>query len=210
MRSQVESDETGDAPLHVQLRLALRRKQNAVHRGIAAKPLLDQDAYAGLRWLLAESPPSDQLIVLDTDPNQPQRDTVIPLNPFTLGARRMMLISPRYVAMQEGSGVAFVTYFAQDLLPATNEKLRYQYLALANDAEYLVSMDLPISTAVVPNTLDEFVFPINRETQFRAYVLDMNAQLYALSPSDWEPSLDVLDALAASLHIVGDSWGSQS
>ena len=115
------------------------------------------ESLAKLRALLRDQPDLTGPILESVDPNQPQEDIFLPKDPLFLGARRMMIAAAHYVEMQGGHGVAFVTFYAQDLLPITNEGIFYNFLALTDDGEYVVTVRLPIRAAVLPDTYDDFV-----------------------------------------------------
>lgn len=167
------------------------------------------ESLAELRVLLAEQPDLTEPIRESTDPNQPQDEIAFPQDPLFLGARRLVIAAPHYVEMQSGLGVAFVTFYAQDLLPVTNDAIFYNFLGLANDGQYYVMVRLPINSAILPDTFDDFEFPDNDQFSdwgagYDAYIDDITGQLNALESDDWQPSMDTLDSIIGSLAITGD------
>ncbi|MEZ4769238.1 MAG: META domain-containing protein [Caldilineales bacterium] len=103
------------------------------------------------------------------------------------------------------TGYRFVGRWAQDANPVTNQGLRYVYQGFTNDGQYLVSFVYPVSTGAVPADASQIA-----QEDWDAFNADpmgvistTASSLNALAPSDWEPDLDTLDALVASLEIKG-------
>ncbi|MEA3338204.1 MAG: META domain-containing protein [Chloroflexota bacterium] len=103
------------------------------------------------------------------------------------------------------NGYRFVGRWAQSPNPVTNQGLRYAYQGFTNDGEYLVSFFYPVTTAALPDTAGEI--PQEEMDQvsgdIEGYLENSAAALNELAASDWEPDLETLDALVASLEIDG-------
>lgn len=104
------------------------------------------------------------------------------------------------------TGYRFVGRWAQDANPVTNQGLRYVYQGFTNDGQYLVSFFYPVRTDALPDSIDDLdaddvnaFYSDNPMPKIEATAADLNA----LAPSDWEPDLETLDALVASLEISG-------
>ena len=103
------------------------------------------------------------------------------------------------------TGYRFVGRWAQDANPVTNQGLRYVYQGYSNDGKYLVSFVYPVSTDALPADVGQM--PQEAMDQFNndptSAISAAAGDLNALAPSDWEPDLETLDALVASLEITG-------
>ena len=103
------------------------------------------------------------------------------------------------------TGYRFVGRWAQDANPVTNQGLRYVYQGFTNDGQYLVSFWYPVTTDAAPADVSQI--PQEDWDVFNADpmgVISTTADaLNALPPADWEPDLETLDALVASLEIKG-------
>ena len=103
------------------------------------------------------------------------------------------------------TGYRFVGRWAQDANPVTNQGLRYVYQGYSNDGKYLVSFVYPVSTDALPADVGQM--PQEAMDQFNndptSAIATAAGDLNALAPSDWEPDLETLDALVASLEITG-------
>lgn len=170
------------------------------------------ESLAKLRALLRDHRDLTGPILELFDPNQPHEGIFLPEDPLFLGARRMLIADAHYVDMQQGQGVAFVTFYAQDLLPVNNEGIFYNYLALTDDGEYFVTMRLPIGAAILPDTYEDFEFPnvdsfgvpVGWAENYGGYRTQTTNELDALAPDDWEPSMDTVDSIVSSILVVGD------
>lgn len=170
------------------------------------------ESLAELEVLLEEQPEFNEPVVETTDPNQPPAEIAFPQDPLFLGARRFVVAAPHYIESDEGLGVAFVTFYAQDLLPVTNDSIFYNFLGLAADGEYYLMVRLPIRTEILPDTYDDFEFPnidqfgvpVGWADSYGSYIADITSQLTSLNPDEWEPSMNVLDDIVRSIQIVGD------
>jgi hypothetical protein len=105
----------------------------------------------------------------------------------------------------EGSGIRYLTGFAQDMGVMDDAGLIYTYQAMTDDEEYWVSVVFPIHSSVLPSNagwppegMTEYEFAANYET----YVADHVAALDAEATADFAPSIDALDALVESISIA--------
>ena len=103
------------------------------------------------------------------------------------------------------NGFRFVGRFAQDATPLTNEWLRYIYQGLTNDGRYLVAFFFPVRTDALPDAIEE-ITPEEQQAFAQdglGYLENKARSLDTLPGAEWEPDLDALDALIASLEISG-------
>ncbi len=110
----------------------------------------------------------------------------------------------RVVPFQNGSGIRFLTLYAQYFAPVNNQDVFYTYQALTADGQYWVSAILPVNHAMLPPNADN---PPGGQTweqfgnNYEPYITDMVNQLNAQPPESFLPSLTLLDALAQSIII---------
>lgn len=125
------------------------------------------------------------------------------------GGRNDLAVQQGYVtAMAESaskSGFRFVGRWMQSPNPVTNQGLRYVYQGFTNDGRYLVAFFSPIGTSALPATSGDV--PADQMSQFNsdpaAYMAAQAEALNKLAPADWQPIIDKLDAVVASLRIAG-------
>ena len=142
---------------------------------------------ADLKALLAAKP----AVITDSIP-------VLPPIP----AAQVFHAQTRYLDFQNGSGVGFVTHYAQDVSPVTAERLFYTFQGLTNDGQYVVVVLAPVTTALLPAqanmdgpTYDEFA------KNYETYLTDLVAQLDGLLPAAYTPDLTLIDELVKSIEI---------
>jgi heat shock protein HslJ len=101
-------------------------------------------------------------------------------------------------------GYRFVGRWAQDANPVTNDNLRYVYQGFTNDGKQLVSFWYPVSSPALPDSVADL--PESEMELFnsdpQAYITSQVEMLNALPVTGFEPNLDTLDALVASLRIT--------
>jgi len=107
----------------------------------------------------------------------------------------------------QGQGIRYVSDspYRQQKGVWTNDTTGYYYQALTEDGSFYISMFWPVSTESLPNTSAEAdegdkAQASNPETS-AAYQEAIRTTLNDLSASDWDPSLERLDALAASIQF---------
>lgn len=119
----------------------------------------------------------------------------------------------REVEFQNGSGLRFLTQFNQGVVPISNREAFYAFQGLTGDGQYYVAAVLPVRIGILPNTGDPgetvppggFAFPDWNSpdfiTQFETYLTSVDAALEAAPAGDFAPSMDLLDAMIASILI---------
>jgi len=141
-----------------------------------------------------------------TDGVTPEPDTWMPLLPPP-GSLMDRWVQYLELDFTQGQGVRYVSDspYRQQYGVWANDTTGYYYQALTEDGSFYISLFWPVSTDSLPNTADEADEGVkaeatNPETS-AAYQEAIRTMLNDLSASDWDPSLDDLDALAASIQF---------
>jgi len=136
----------------------------------------------------------------------PEPDTWMPLLPPP-GSLMDRWVQYLKLDFTQGQGVRYVSDspYRQQMGVWANNTTGYYYQALTEDGSFYISLFWPVSTDSLPNTADEAdegakAEATNPETN-AAYQEAIRTTLNDLSASDWDPSLDDLDALAASIQF---------
>lgn len=136
--------------------------------------------------------------------NQSPTPGQIPVAPVP-NASQVYQAQVQYLPFSGGTGVRFVTSYAQDVSPITNDDLIYIYQGLTNDGKYWVSLYYPVTTAALPNSIqDTQVTGENYDVfakNYTTYISDLTTKLNNLTPDDFGPSLNGLDSMVKSLTI---------
>lgn len=117
-------------------------------------------------------------------------------------AGQMLHAQVKFFDFSGGSGVRYLTQFAQALVPINNNELLYTFQGLTGDGKYYVSAVLPVrlfglpANAMVDDSLpDEF---------FDNYELYINETVQMLNQKDedaYQLDLSKLDAMIASIEV---------
>lgn len=126
------------------------------------------------------------------------------------GAVNDLAVQGRYLDFGAWDGIRFVGRFAQGPIPVTNEDLRYIFQGFAGeDDEFFVAFFYPVTSPTLPLTIEE-VTPDGMallELDPFGYMEERAAALNHLTAADWQPDLELLDALIGSLQYGGQETG---
>ena len=170
---------------------------------LVAYELLSDDAER-LRTLLADRPDLATFTTVHGDQG------VEPLPLLGLyGAATVLQARPQYIDAPGVSGISYVGAYAQDVAPFDSGSFWYLFQGLSTDGETYVSVTWVLDTDLFPkqaNVRDYDSFT----RRYAAYVTESIATLGDAAPDAFDPSLDVLDALARSITLPGAAVGSPS
>jgi hypothetical protein len=109
------------------------------------------------------------------------------------------------VPFASGSGIRYLTQYAQFADPINNHELFYTYQGLSADGKDWISAILPTSMASLPadgNTPPNGQSAEQFSNGFNSYLADMTTQLNAQAPGAFAPTLAQLDMLISSLNVT--------
>ncbi len=137
----------------------------------------------------------DRLLLLIQDrPESPEEFPFLPL----WNAAPLFHSNLRYLPFKNGSGLRYLTQFAQDVLPINNYDLFYTYQGITADQRWYVAAVLPVNHPALPNRIEDADWEISDP---ESYYAQIEAQLSAEADESFIPPLSLLDALIASLRI---------
>ena len=152
-------------------------------------------------WLQAQLAARPALPQFDSETGQ--RAEVIDL-PYR-NAAQLVRASQRYLDFENGSGIRFISYYAQMTAELGNGFV-YTFNGITDDGRYFVSADFPI--LLPPGTLPPFDYeadlaageePMN--SYYVQYLEQVNLAVEALEPFQTTPSLQTLDDFVASFYV---------
>ncbi len=109
----------------------------------------------------------------------------------------------KYLAFQNGSGMRYLTMYAQGPTAVNNADLFYTFQGLSADGRRVVSMIMPVNQASLPADVSKLSSAdLEAIAKNPGYYKDQAAKLSAQAETSFSPSLTKLDALAASLLIA--------
>lgn len=186
-----DQDALSDSPLSRQLRVYPVEAWRDLFQ--AHNPDLIDERVEGLARLIADRP---------TDLAGPRTgQNEIPVLPI-IGASQVMVAQPRVLDFAGGSGVAFVTTYAQDPQPLTNDNLFYTFQGLTADGDTWISLFYPVRAAGLPASFADSPAAADPQTfmnGFTAYLGDATSALNLLQADQFTPDLEQLDAMVRSI-----------
>ncbi len=109
----------------------------------------------------------------------------------------------KYLNFKNGKGVRFVTYYAQDVSPLTNDGLFVTFQGLTTNEKFYVTLFWHLKTDKLPNSYqDAHITDYDAwAKQYETYLADTDKMLNELSPDAFTPNLNLLDQLVESLQV---------
>jgi len=134
----------------------------------------------------------------------------LPAIPF-FNARQVFTSSALLISFQNGSGVRFLTEYAQYPASANNQDLFYTFQGVTRDGAYYIVAIFPVSSPVLAETSEAgaplpsrgipYPYMANPQANMNAYYASITDLLNTQRPDSFTPSLNQLDALIQSMQI---------
>jgi hypothetical protein len=149
----------------------------------------------------------DELKTIINSPGQPMPENLPFLPAFNAG--QVFHSNEQLIKFQNGTGIRFLTQYAQAPYPVNNQSLFYTFQGLTSDGAYYVSAILPINAAFLssdgnpetPLPADGVPFDWNNFENVPQHFDLVKQKLNATDPNAFTPSLTNLDALIQSITI---------
>lgn len=137
--------------------------------------------------------------LLDSRPD-PASQPELPYLP-PLGADQVFHAAETYLEFNGGSGIRYLTAYAQDVSPLTTERVFYTFQGLTSDGRY-ISATFPIQTGLLPDTAELEGADYDAFTaDYENYLAQTRDRINAANQDDFQPSLAQLDELIESLTV---------
>ena len=130
----------------------------------------------------------------------------LPILPIQM-AGPLIQAQTQVINFQNGSGIRYLTQFAQYPAIVSNHELFYNFIGLSQDGKYFISAVLPVNVAFLPaDSNPQTVVPTGgipsppnggNEVYYTAVMEKLNRT----DPTAFSPSLPMLDALIQSVSI---------
>jgi len=131
-------------------------------------------------------------------------DSSLPFLPI-FNAGQVFHAQYQVIPFANGSGIRFLTLYAQYTAPINNHDLFYTFQGLTSDGQYWVSLIMPITHAILPASGENPPGGVSWEdfsNNYGPYITDITNQLNAQPASSFFPNLAALDALVSSITIT--------
>ncbi|MEP7133671.1 MAG: hypothetical protein ABI904_01945 [Chloroflexota bacterium] len=197
----------GLAPAHSEFTLTSYQLQDKFH-----KPKLyvyPAQEYAALSEGAAES--IKRLETGLANPNTQWASDALPFIPF-FNAAQVFAAQIQIIKFQNGSGVRFLTEYAQSFATVNNHELFYHFQGVTDDGKYYIIVIMPITAPMLaadekpdsPVPSDGVPFPgfNDPNPDFMGYYNAITEKLNATAPDSFAPNLSTLDNLVKSITIT--------
>lgn len=146
-----------------------------------------------------------------TNPAAPFTADQLPAVPF-FNAAQVFASNIERISFQNGSGIRFLTEYAQYAAPVNNHELIYHFQGFTDDGEYYIVAIFPITAPVLAETsapgaavpAGGIAYPDinNSNPDFQSYYASIADLLNAAPPDAFTPSISQLDALIQSMWVA--------
>lgn len=127
----------------------------------------------------------------------------LPLLPI-FNAQEEFRAQYKVTAFSSGSGIRYLTQYAQFFDPMNNHDMFYSFQGLTSDGKYWISAILPISNSMLPPNGDNPPGGLTWDQfgkQFKTYLADLTEKLNIQPPESYSPTIAALDALISTIAI---------
>jgi len=197
----------GNAPAHSEFTLTSYQLQDKFHKPkIYVYPAQE---YAALSEGAAESIKRLQTGLANT--NTSWTSDALPFIPF-FNAGQVFAGQIQIINFQTGSGVRFLTEYAQSFATINNHDLFYHFQGLTDDGKYYIIVIMPITAPMLaadekpdsPIPSDGVPFPgfNDPNPDFMGYYNAVTEKLNATAPDSFAPNLSTLDNLVKSIIVT--------
>ena len=133
------------------------------------------------------------------------RDVSGNLPDLPIGNASMVIHSQlQYLKLQNGSGMRFLTQYAQDVSPISNDRLLYVFQGITSDGAYYISGQFPVTHPSLPANYEEAMKGQDSQKfseNFTNYLADVQNKLNAQKSDSFKPTLNMLDAMMTTIKI---------
>ncbi|NDJ86798.1 MAG: hypothetical protein GYB66_13005 [Chloroflexi bacterium] len=130
------------------------------------------------------------------------RSEALPLLPL-MNAGQVFRSNIEILELEWGTGIRYVTFYSQALVPIMDTQLIYTFQGLSHDGQYYISAIFPVDSGLFPETdpqdLDLDAIAADYDNHVSQVALDLDA----LEDDAFSPSLESLDEIILSIEISG-------
>lgn len=146
-----------------------------------------------LSQILAERPDLNQYVVADTTSPDAPRLPFLPIFP----AAQVFRAHPEYIQLPNIQGIRYLVYYSQAMNPLAEGEVFYTFQGISDDGQYYISAILPVNTELIPADWPG----VDNPEAYQEYLMNIVGTLTAADPQTFSPTLNTLDALAASVRV---------
>jgi hypothetical protein len=130
-----------------------------------------------------------------------QAGAQMPFMPLPFSSKQAIDIQVQSLDFKGGTGVRFLTQFANGMAPVNNQQLIYSFQGLTSDGKYYVAAILPVINPKLPAG-DQFeAGQAKMGQEYLDYLFKTSAMLSQQPADSFTPDLNKLDALVRSIEV---------
>ncbi len=137
--------------------------------------------------------------LMSREPAAPENIPHLPI----WNAAQLMQAHVKYLKFQNGSGVRFLTQYAQSFVPINNHDMFYCFQGMTENESYFISITLPVNHPSLPPNYESI--PNNDweafSNQFPTYIIEIEQKISAQPADSFIPQLDLLDQMVETILI---------
>ncbi len=126
---------------------------------------------------------------------------VFPPTGYRGGATVVFHAQEKPLSFHNGTGTRALETFAQSIYGVSNESLKYVFRGYSIEKQYAVYVQIPTHTASLPEMSPTLTTGSDPARDMQQYNQQAGETVNALTPADFNPNLDLLDALVTSIQI---------
>ena len=127
----------------------------------------------------------------------------LPMLPMVMAAE-VFHSQVKYIKFQNGEGLRFVTQFASDVSPVTNDRIIYTFQGITSDGAYYINATFRENNGILAANYDDFMKSqdFNKFNEnYQSYMANTQEKLNQQPDDSFNPSLGSLDTMISSLKI---------
>jgi hypothetical protein len=130
----------------------------------------------------------------------PLADELPHLPPFN--AAQMFSAHAQLIDFGSGRGVRYITMYSQAYIPINNNELFYTFQGLTSDGKYYLSVQLPITAAILDTMVaPDMNSPNFTPDQWETYLDGVTTTLNSMSSVFFSPTIDTLDEFVHTITL---------
>lgn len=118
---------------------------------------------------------------------------------YVRASAQMLHTQEAYLTFQNGRGIRYLTFYAQNGVTLTSKDLFYTFQGFTDDGQFFVRATFPVELSTLPTERGEVDLPT-----YTTYLADLEAEIRQLDPAVFNPLLTHLDQLIQSLTIQAE------
>jgi hypothetical protein len=130
-------------------------------------------------------------------------DKGIPVLPI-IPAAQVFQVKPQYYDFQNGTGIGFITHYAQDVSPVTADQPFYTFQGLTKDGKYYVAVFYPVTTTLLPTDPEAAMGGKSYDDwakEYEAYLDKLVQEMNGLNDAAYAPDLVLIQDMVKSIRV---------